>query len=450
MALASHPFGPGFRRISFQAISRTLLGMAIASASACAASTPTSSNGQGGAGPVSAGESGPASCIPGATIPCECPAGEGGVQRCAPDGTEWTMCSCEPLIAEKAKEGCGDGLCTDGETCHSCSYDCGRCDPCNLAPSCNNAYAPPAISYPMPELDLSAANGAEAMVAQSAASKLARVRELVRTGAPGFSDLAAALQPEQGSDSVGVRAVRSALAKHPTIRSLVAERLQTAMAEAKVPRIPLSEPSNEHPATIECGAPKLRIQLERVLVRWPQDIVGGDVIYCVMTGDSAAGGEVRMTDPTGNMFQNDDWHFAPNQGSFWGQDGPRSPGGDLVLSFNCFEQDNQADWIALTKELGDVSKSLGAASTMADPTGQTGFALVATGAVGDIISALLALNTDDEMFQLNQVINIDQQLALTNGRYWSISLRHPNDAWDWEFRINAWGCAEHGELETKY
>jgi hypothetical protein len=38
---------------------------------------------------------------------------------------------------------CGDGMCSPGETCRSCTVDCGMCAKCDFAPSCDNALGAP-------------------------------------------------------------------------------------------------------------------------------------------------------------------------------------------------------------------------------------------------------------------------------------------------------------------
>ena len=75
----------------------------------------------------------------------------------------------------------------------------------------------------------------------------------------------------------------------------------------------------------------------------------------------------------------------------WGQQEPRTPGGNLMITYDCFEADST-----------DGYKNL---------------------------------------------IPVGKDLDLTNGRYWTVRRQgtHLNSDWDWELRIEAWGCAEYGE-----
>jgi hypothetical protein len=49
---------------------------------------------------------------------------------------------------------CGDGACSPGETCETCSLDCGQCPACLLAPSCSEAVGIPATPSPRSDLDV--------------------------------------------------------------------------------------------------------------------------------------------------------------------------------------------------------------------------------------------------------------------------------------------------------
>jgi len=64
-------------------------------------------------------------CAPGTTNACLCPGNRVSSQTCLPDGTAWGACVCSPLV--DAGGGCGDGYCQAGESCGSCSIDCGSC-----------------------------------------------------------------------------------------------------------------------------------------------------------------------------------------------------------------------------------------------------------------------------------------------------------------------------------
>jgi hypothetical protein len=56
--------------------------------------------------------------------------------------------------AEASAAGCGDGVCAAGETCATCSLDCGECPACPLAPSCSEAVGIPANPTLRPDLDI--------------------------------------------------------------------------------------------------------------------------------------------------------------------------------------------------------------------------------------------------------------------------------------------------------
>src|ERR1700722_1055337 len=56
-----------------------------------------------------AGEGGPGSCAPNATLPCTCAAaGAVGIQQCLPDGSAWRACACQTYATQIAVSPTGD------------------------------------------------------------------------------------------------------------------------------------------------------------------------------------------------------------------------------------------------------------------------------------------------------------------------------------------------------
>jgi hypothetical protein len=72
----------------------------------------------------------------------------------APDAGEDTGSTPLPAIPtpEAGPAVCGDGACSGGESCETCSLDCAVCPACTLAPSCSEAVGLPV--NPTPRLDL--------------------------------------------------------------------------------------------------------------------------------------------------------------------------------------------------------------------------------------------------------------------------------------------------------
>ncbi len=60
----------------------------------------------------------------------------------------------------------------------------------------------------------------------------------------------------------------------------------------------------------------------------------------------------------------------------------------------------------------------------------------------------LATTPRTYVFHAQQAIPFEDQLALTNGGYWTVRRDGPQgpNGWDWEIVVKAWGCAEHGTL----
>ena len=61
---------------------------------------------------------------------------------------------------------------------------------------------------------------------------------------------------------------------------------------------------------------------------------------------------------------------------------------------------------------------------------------------------VLALDSDDHLFNAQQTVPLDMQLELTNGAFRTVRREgtHNLSDWDWELVVKAWGCAEYGLL----
>ena len=63
-------------------------------------------------------------------------------------------------VPEAGPATCGDGACSGGENCETCSLDCGQCPACLLAPSCSEAVGIPVS--PTPRVDLNVGESTDA------------------------------------------------------------------------------------------------------------------------------------------------------------------------------------------------------------------------------------------------------------------------------------------------
>lgn len=409
-------------------------------------------SGVGGAGGSGSGEL----CMPGEQDSCACPGDAEGIKECLADGSDYGACDCDVIVAPPS---CGNAFCGPEEDCHSCPSDCGTCAPCDEAPACANAVIPPAAPAHVPEFDIPLAPMAPAAI-------LARLSARAFRGDVGFRAIAAALAPASGpGEHPLVPALRQVFAGHPKAAAALRRQLGRAglgaygfrpleawEAVASAPAGGLTSAahsgavqpkSGEFPGgTEECGAPLLRMRIAKVIVHEEDDDYDNDVVYCSVTSEAATGGEIRVTPKTSNLDEGEEYSFSLDSGVIWGQAEPRTPGGNLLITYDCFEADSTEGYQNLIDSIGEAAEAVGGAA------GDQGWIFTVIGAVASVVSDSLALDSDDHLFNATQVIPLDRQLELTNGRFWTVRRAgtHATSDWDWELRVEAWGCTEYGTL----
>lgn len=415
----------------------------------CAAGDPAADSGAPTSASSGAGGAGDA-CVPGKTESCACPGGAEGVQSCNEDGTGFDACECGSThsTSEGGGDPCGDGMCLGEESCHTCEADCGACAPCTIAPSCDEAMIPPASMNQVAELGVTL----EAMPPDAI---LARLAQRVAEGGPGVRMLAAALAPGRPGEQPLVALLREQLAKNPAGEAALRRQLGRAglvdpsafRAAFPEPEEPVLSPmGGEFPegGTIECGAPLLRLRVAQITVHEEDDDVANDIVYCAVVAEGGDGGEVRVTPETPNLDEGDSFQFSIESGAFWGQAEPRTPGGNLMVTYDCFEADSNDGYKNLVDGVASAATQLG--GILDDDQG--GWIFSVAGAVVPLVTDALVLDSDDHLFNATQIVPVDKQMELTNGAWWSVrkSGTHVWSDWDWELRVEAWGCAEYGTL----
>jgi hypothetical protein len=400
-----------------------------------------------GAGGGSTGSSG--ACTPGKQDACACPGGVMGVQACLPDGSGYDACDCGGggTGGSAPTVGCGDGVCSMDESCHTCDGDCGTCAPCTEAPSCKEADIPPPSMPHAGGLDV-------AMQYLSKPEILARLEKRIAEAGPGVRTLAAALAAPRRGESPLATHLRKVLKASPkgeaALRAGLAKAGMSAPAAFAL-KNPETAPlphvmTDEFPdgGTVECGAPLLRVRVAQVHVIEEDDDFANDIVYCSIVSEAKTGSEVRVTPETPNLDEGDSFSYSIDSGIIWGQNGPRKAGGNLMITYDCFEADSNDGYQNLIDSIANASSQIGG---VLNDLGMQGWIFTVAGAVLPVVSDALALDGDDHLFNANQIIPADQQLALTNGGYWTVRKNgtHLNSDWDWELRVEAWGCAEYGQ-----
>lgn len=131
--------------------------------------------------------------------------------------------------------------------------------------------------------------------------------------------------------------------------------------------------------------------------------------------------------------------YSLAEGVIWGQEGQlRPPGGNLLITYNCFESESDDGFAQLVGLLGDAAQSFGGIA------GTNGWIFEGAGAVASVIAMALALDNDDRLLVAQQSLGAAIQIQAANGVYWLIDRSgvNLNSDWNWVLRMEAWGCAE--------
>lgn len=391
-------------------------------------------------------------CVPGHQAVCECASGSSGFKTCLADGSGFESCACQELTMPEVdpNEPCGDGVCAVDENCHTCEKDCGLCEPCDIAPACNNVDVPAADLAHAPDFDV------PKMTRLNTAQLETRLAEQIAQAGPEMRVIAAALDGRQmPGEHPFVSRLRTVFEDHPQSSAAVRRQLtrlgmgsvrdyRNANPERRLVDIPVfTAMVDEFGGTVECGLPMLRLAVSKVTVHEEDDDWANDIVYCVIQAEGSLGAEVRVTPQTPKLDEGESHEFALESGVFWGQSGPATPGGNLQVTYDCIESDSSTGYQDMINAIG------GAASSIGDSVeGDNGWVFKTAGALAPVVSTGLALDSDDQLFNAQQTIAADKQLELTNGAYWTVRRDGKNlwSEWDWELTIKTWGCAEYGTL----
>ena len=398
-------------------------------------------------------------CAPGMQIACDCPGGASGVQICNATGSGFEPCECggadesEDDASEASADGssssagdpCGDTVCAeDGtEDCESCPTDCGECIPCTAAPSCDGAEVPPVITMHAENLD------DVQMQWVDPARILAMLVDAVDRADPAMRLVVAALADPVPDELAVVSSMRDAFAAHPQAALAVRTQLARAgvtdasawRAVRPEPRatgalVAATDPLAGGAGGDPCEDPRLRVRIARLDVHEEDDDVANDEVYCAVETEGAEAAELRVTPLTAPLDEGDSVEYSVAEGVIWGQMDLAAPIGSLSITYNCIESDTDNGYVDLLAAISEAAMDQGAMG------GENGWIFDTAGIVAGILSGALALDGDDQLFNASQIVPEDQHVALTQGAYWVVrrSGTHLNSDWDWELRVEIWGC----------
>jgi hypothetical protein len=192
-----------------------------------------------------------------------------------------------------------------------------------------------------------------------------------------------------------------------------------------------------------CDPTKLRVRLASITVHDGQDAPETDEIYCVTSADAPAGAEIRLLPLTAGLSDGDSFAWPLEAGVLWGQTaGPAAAGGSLEIVIDCLEQDDPTGLTDFASRLGDEAVLAGGAA------GSSGWVLPAGSDAAAVVAGTPWPTGDDHEYSVTLTLEQGVQFAATHGAWTGLRRTGgswPNE-WDWEVRLEVWGCTEDGIL----
>jgi hypothetical protein len=191
----------------------------------------------------------------------------------------------------------------------------------------------------------------------------------------------------------------------------------------------------------DCGPAQLRIRLRQIkIVRNGHGISDVD-LYCIITASDGFKSELFVT-PRHTDIGDDHAPlvYEPLTSSFWGQIELQPTESNLTVTYQCFLSNDPSEYTGILEDISDAALDAGG---VAGPYGWAfGLGSVAASIVGSVIGSG---GGDELRLSVQQTIDDDAFLTLTNGRIWQIQMTGEGswfEDWDWMLEVEAWGCAD--------
>lgn len=199
----------------------------------------------------------------------------------------------------------------------------------------------------------------------------------------------------------------------------------------------LGQPASE----TDCLEAQLRIRLRELKIYSNGRSVGEIAMYCVIVASDGYSSEIFIT-PRWAGIRDDHipLHVDVLSASFWGQAGLAMTFSNLAITYQCLESTDNSEYQAM---LDGVAEAAIDAGGIAGPYGWA-FGLGSIGA--SLLADIVGGSEDVVRLSVEQIIDEDALLELTNGRTWQI--RQNSDTsdlfedWEGMLEVEAWGCAD--------
>ena len=201
------------------------------------------------------------------------------------------------------------------------------------------------------------------------------------------------------------------------------------------------------PEETTCSAPRLKIQLSRVVAHKDGLSFGGSggfKVFCVVEANDGKDMELILTEQMDLEGDGKSFEIEPTSGIFWGlgTSTVKQSQFNLTLNYNCYRDKDGDVWADVLKGISDAA---GAGAGI--PGNPYGWAF----GLGSVAAA--AAEAAIQKAGLTNVLSVEQRIAkeslllLTEGRTWSVRQKGKFDSGlgseksDVELVIRAWGCS---------
>lgn len=284
---------------------------------------------------------------------------------------------------------------------------------------------------------------------ESADDALEQVRQAFATGDPGAQLLIALAATERAGvdvDPVMVELV-AGIQFSPGSAEWLGGRLdrvvpgwERGIGEDATPQRHGSAPAvsvGEYPLeTSGCGDMALTMRLDSLTVVERVDNFANDKVYCVVQSRDDERIELVATDVSSPLRPGDSVSWS--NAVFYGQEGPRDPGGSLHVRYDCWEQDGDEEWRQL-REVIDALAELGKYAG-----GKVAAVSIAVQKAAQYATRIAGiLDGDDQVFTKEEDLRRQAlwNMILERERRLTASGSHLGSEYSWTLDVAIDGCA---------
>jgi len=198
------------------------------------------------------------------------------------------------------------------------------------------------------------------------------------------------------------------------------------------------------PASL-CHEPLLRLAIDRITAQDTEDNPGSDNVYCLVTVESDTGGALQLTPITGGLDDGTSFVFSSIEETIlWGHGGTPAPvPSDLLITYDCYEQDDPVEYSGLLDALGTDAPAAGGT-----PGSGNGWVFTTTGSATTVAGGLLGLiQNDDPVVHRQQVLPMGEVPDLLSCATWTVNDfgTGSTSTWDYTLTLKAWGCIDNAQ-----